>query len=475
MGETVKLFDINDYLLQNRVIKEKQEVKKSVNTFYDVVDKVKEYFNQQYNDETKSPSESQKRQEIEHKAIQGDEEAEQIITSEIESFLRNNNLLGVKYPNFFNSLSHAIFHEIYRFGVFYKWEKYPHSPSAMIQGTEIWFKINGEFQRQPESLRSIEQFDEIIKVLQVANKGLKLNESNPEAEVELKNGTRVTITIPPRSLVPTIVFRRFIVSNFSFHEQAKRETIAFEDVQFFEDMANLYLNTIIAGHVESGKSTLLKTFYGARDPKKVAILIESSPESYLKRDFPQRLVHDFYTLDGQIEQVIRTALRIDHDFLIFQEVRGIEAEGAIKGTERGTSGLLMTYHITNPSNTPIQLAQHIVDAYPNRKLGSEIRRIAKQLDIGIIMENIQGNKKKVKAVYEICYSYKDDRCWINYLIQYNESKGVWEYNPNISQQLKEKIFNVDKSLAERFINHLITRSKIFPMSNPTIQEIYIKE
>lgn len=475
MSEAVKIFDINNYLQKNRVVKDNRDSVKNSNSFYDVVDQIKEHFNEKYNNDSINPTESQRHQEIEHKAIQGDSEAEQIITDEIQSYLRNNNLLGVKYPDFFDSLSQAIFHEIYRFGAFYKWEKYPHSPSAKIQGTEIWFKIDGEFQRQEESLRSIDQFDEIIKALQVSNKGLKLNEANPEAEVELKNGTRVTIAIPPRCLVPTIVFRRFIVSNFSFLEQAKRGTISIEDVDFFENLAKLNLNTIIAGHVESGKSTLLKTFYGARDPKKVALLIESSPETYLKRDFPDRLVHDFYTKDGNIEQVIRTAMRVDHHYVIFQEVRGVEAEGAMKGTERGTRGLLMTYHITDPANTPQQLAQHIVDEYQNRRLGSEIRRVAKQLDIGITMETLEGNKKKVQTIYELCYDYKNDRCWINYLMKYNKAKGIWEYNSNVSEQLKERMVVENATIAQEVLAHLDKKSKESPLISPTEQEIFFKE
>ena len=473
----VKLFDINDYLLEHRVVSDNQkdEKRKHANDFQEVVRQIKKHFDDVYSEDKLPDSERVKRQLLEHNATVGDKDSEQILIGEIERYLRENNLIGVKYPPFFDSLAHAIFHEIYRFGVFYKWNMFPESPSAKITGKEIWFKIDGKFVKQEEEFESEEYVNEVIRAIKVGNKGLKINEANPQGETELKDGTRITIVVQPRSLKPTIIFRRFIVSSFSFMEQAARETIAKEDIRFFDCMANLYLNTIIAGHVESGKSTMLKTFYASRDEEKVAVLIESSPETYLKRDFPERLVHDFYTLHDDVNQVIRTALRVDHDYLIVQEVRGIEAEGAISGTERGTRGLLMTYHITYPEKTAEQLAQHIVDVFPNRKLVNEIRRISKQLDIGITMQNFKGNKKKVTSVYEICYDYETDKAWINYLIRYNKHQNKWEYNGNVSDYLLKRMEEVDLEKARFFVRHLQEQAKKYPMTTSAVQSIIFKE
>lgn len=472
INKEAKVFDLGEYIQQNQVAR--STVRQS-SDFKSVVLQVKDHFEKLYSTDNVSDKDRVQRLEIEHKAVIGDEGAESILVSEINNYLRENNLNGLEYPSFYDSLSHAIFHEIYRFGVFYKWHSYPNSPSAKIQGKELWFKINGKFVKQEEELRDEEHVEEIIRAFQVSNKGLKINEATPQAEIEMKDGTRVTIVIPPRSLKPTIIFRRFIVKTFSFYEQAKYETMPIEDIPFYSTMANLYLNTIIAGHVESGKSTMLKTFYGARDENKVAVLIESSPETFLKRDFPNRLVHDFYTLHSDVNEVIRTALRVDHDYIIVQEVRGIEAEGAISGTERGTRGLLMTYHITNPAKTAEQLAQHITDVFPNRRITNEIRRITQHLDIGITMKNFKGNKKKITSVYEVCYDYDHDKAWINYLIKYNPKKEQWEYNASISEGLEENILNYNEELGYKFMEHLKTRSKLFPMTDNPIQPIVFKE
>lgn len=469
--EAIKLFDINEYLQEKKVDEHQSN---SSMDYQDLLKQVKKHFNDILEDESLSNEELQKRQDIEHQATIGDEKSEIFLVNEIDDYLKSEQITNVNYPSFFDSLAHAIFHEIYRFGVFHKWYTYENSPSAKIQGKEIWFKINGKFQKQSEELRDEEQVKEIIRALGYDNKGLKVNEENPTAEIEMKDGTRVTIISQPRSYKPTIVFRRFIVNSFSFKTQANHQTISRQDIDFFKDISRVQLNTIIAGEVESGKSTFLKTVYGERDPEKVALLIETSPESYLKRDFPKRLVHDFYSNNADINDVIRTALRVDHDYIIVQEVRGHEAEGAISGTERGRNGLLMTYHITSPERTPEQLAQHIVDVFPNRVFQNEVRRISKALDVGITMKTFEGNKKKVTSLYEICYSFEDDSAWINYLMVYNDKTNSWEYNKNISEQLKQRLYNTDEELAKRIEVHLEKRAEEQPLKRTAIQPINFK-
>lgn len=476
-NSNVVAFDINEYLIENSINKSVSKKDTTTNSFKDVWSKVREHFSEVYDSDRLSPKEKEKRQELEHLAIQGNEDAEQILTAEIETYLRDENLLGTEFPNYYKNLAHACFHEIYRFGAFYKWNLYPNSPSAVIQGDEQWYKINGQFVRQKERLRDENHIKEIIRALQVYHPGLVINESHPHAEFDMQDGSRVTVMVPPRSYKPTIIFRRFIVNKFSFNEQAKRGTISEKDIPLFVALSKANLNTIIAGPVESGKSTFLKTIYAERDPDLVAVLIETNRESFLKLEFPDRLVHDTYTTNGRIQDVIRTALRIDHDFVIVQEVRGIEAEGAITGTERGTRGLLMTYHITDPQNTPIQLARHITDEFPARKEVNEVRRIAQQLDIGITTSSLKNNdnKKRVTSIYELCYDVENDSAWINYLMKYNPDTDSWMYNANISEHLMERICEVDKELGDIILNHLKMRSKESPIIGETKFPCMFKE
>lgn len=465
-----QIFDISNYLQQNAVLNnfESEKSDRTLPQFFEVCLKVKDHFERLYDSGKITNEELQERNTLEYNAMIGKNEAKAALTAEIESYLRDENSLGLKnFPSFYNSISEACFHEIYQFGSFAKWEKYPESPSGVIQSDEIWFLINGKFERQSERLRDQNHVHEIIRSFSLKHKGLRINENQPEAEFDMDDGTRVKVVVPPRSYKPTIIFRRFLINRFSFEQQADKKTIPKEDLMLYRSLASLPLNTVVAGKVQSGKSTFLKTIYAERDPSLVAVLIETNPESFLKRDFPDRLVHDFYTSEGNIHQVIRDALRTDHDYIIVQEVRGIEAEGAISGTERGTTGLLMSYHITNPKNTPRQLARHIIDEFPRREEKREIKRIAEQLDIGITMTSLKNNEKRVTSIYEICYEEEDDRAWINYLVYYDPKKNSWTYNSRVSEGLLKKMNHLDEQLSQNFLSELDKRAKQYPIKGET--------
>lgn len=447
-----------------------QQVKHSL-SFDRLIESVRTHFDEFFEDESIDNEQKQERLNTYHLAVIGDKETERYLTNEIDSYLRSINVSNIPYPDYYQSLSEALFHEIYRFGSLQKWYVMDNSPAAKFIGDEFWIEVNDEFVRQAETLPHENTIREFIQRFQAGQKNLKVNESNPYAEIALMDHTRVTIIVPPASYKPTLIFRKYTVSNLSFEKQAGLGTIPKSDIEFYKDFSRLYLNTVIAGHVKSGKSTFLKTVYGARDPEKVAVLIEGTPETFLKQDYPDRLAHELYTQNQDINQTIRRALRLDHDYIIVQEVRGIEAEGAIAGTERGRNGLLMSYHITDPENTPIQLSQHIVDEYPNRHQANEIKRISKALDVGITMESKKG-QKRVTSMYELGLD-EQNQPFINYIIYFNRRTKDWEYNANVSEGLKKRMEDTNYELSERFLSHLKEKATEHPISIEAKQRILL--
>lgn len=472
-------FDINAFLVEKGGERNRLQIQtaapiQSIKTdFKAAKEAVQQFFHEKIEDKLLSENERAERQRIEHAATLGDKDATDMLVEEITSFLRDSPYQKVQYHSMFRSLAHALFEHIFRFKNFYKWQNVPESPSAKILGKEIWFKIDGTFVKQDEEFESEEEVYEIIRLLQQNNPNFKINEIQPQGELDLPDGTRITLTIPPRTLYPTIVFRRFIVNRFSFEEQVRRQTIAQEDAPLFETLARIRSNVVIAGGVESGKSTMLKTFYAERPPDLVALMIESHPETFLKRDFPTRLVHEFSIKDQDIHQVLRTALRFDHDYVIMQEVRGVEADAAIDGASRGATGLLMTYHVTNPSKVCEQLAQHVLDAYPARRYINEVRRAAQTLQLGMTMKTFPGNKKKVTSVFEINYDYEKDRAWISYLMKYDQFTNQWKYSDLISESLQEQMREESEDTLLDFQSLLSNRRTISPLEE-AIQPILFK-
>ncbi|WP_084242417.1 ATPase, T2SS/T4P/T4SS family [Planomicrobium okeanokoites] len=474
-------FDINEFLIQKGGERNRLKLKSTApnvtvrHDFHAAKKAVQQFFQEKIEDKDLKDSERAERQRIEHQATLGNKESMDMLIDEINSFLRDSPYQNISYDPMFHSLSHAIFEHIYRFKNFYKWQNNPNSPSAKILGKEIWFKIDGTFVKQEEEFDSIEEVEEIIRLLEQNNPNFSISEQKPQGELDLPDGTRITLTIPPRTLYPTIVFRRFIVNNFSFEEQVRRGTIAKEDVPLFKTLARIRANTVIAGGVESGKSTMLKTFYAERPDDLVALMIETHPETFLKRDFPERLVHEFSVVDDDIRSVLKTILRFDHDYVIMQEVRGVEAEAAIEGASRGTSGLLMTYHVTEPSKVCEQLAQHILDVYPSRRYINEVRRVAQTLQLGVTMKTFPGNHKRVTSVFEVIYDYDTDSARISYLMKYDAYRQKWDYNDQISDSLIQQLREEGNSTLTDFQALLSERAADSPIQDNIIQPILFKD
>ncbi|WP_281864825.1 ATPase, T2SS/T4P/T4SS family [Planomicrobium okeanokoites] len=472
-------FDINEFLIakggeRNRLKLQTAAPTKTVRHDFQAAKKaVQQFFHEKVEDKMLKESERAERQRIEHQATLGDKDSMDMLIDEINSFLRDSPYQNISYDPMFDSLSHAIFEHIYRFKIFYKWQLFPESPSAKILGTEMWFKIDGKFVKQAEEFESLDEVHEIRRLLQQNNPNFTINEKQPQGELDLPDGTRITLTIPPRTLYPTIVFRRFIVNNFSFEEQVRRGTIHKEDVPLFKTLARIRANMVIAGGVESGKSTMLKTFYAERPDDLVALMIETHPETFLKRDFPQRLVHEFSVSDADIRSVLKTILRFDHDYVIMQEVRGAEADAAIDGASRGATGLLMTYHVTEPSKVCEQLAQHILDVYPSRQYESEVRRVAQTLHLGVTMKTFPGNKKRVTSVFEINYDFNTGKAWISYLMKYDGLNEKWLYSDQLSDSLVQQLKEEGDSTLSEFQSLISDRTAASPIQENIIQPILI--
>lgn len=423
-------------------------------------------------------SEREQLQSAEHSAIM-EPKSEMILLEIIREILRDSKYVNAAYDPMFPSLEKAIFEHLYGFKNMYKWKSFPDSPSAMIIGTKILFKLNGKFVEQKEGLESLEEVKEIIRLLKQANPHFSINEHEPTGELDLPDRIRVTIVIPPRAAVPEIMFRRFTINEFSFEKQAEENTIAIEDISLYKFISNKLLNTIVAGHVESGKTTFIKTIFSERPKDMSVILIEGHPETYLMQDFPERTIHEFYTRGGSLGEITRTVLRIDHDFVILQEVRGIEADYALDSASRGSEGVLMSYHVTEPNFIPEQLTQHIVDHFPNRKFDNELRRATRILDIGFTMSKYENPvtkkiEKKVMSMFEFVYEHDKDKAYINNLILFDETNNCWQYNSTISDSLKKKLIKKDPEGYIHFENLLKEREKISPLENP-IQPIFLRD
>lgn len=401
-----------------------------------------------------------------HKAVIGDTEAVEYFITKIKEVLRTNNMISNDYPNFYESLAEAVFHEIWGVSILKKWDLYPRSEAAVIRGTELWIDINGEFVKQRELFNSPEQVERIKRSFLMRIENSVLNKQQPDIEIEREDGSRITMMQKPRSRENYVMFRRFVVKNLSLDEQARLDTIPEKDVPIYKALSRTMANTLVVGRVRSAKSTFLKSFVRERDPKYTIAVMEKHFELHLKEHMPNRLIYETQAKEGDLHEAFPRLLRMEHDFVIVGEIRSKEAEGFIQSMERGERGALSTYHVTDVHNIVPQLARHLLDEYPNRTPEIELERVARALDLVITMTSERDRRKKrVLAVTEVIWDEERREYKTKDLIRFSPVTKKYYYSADISKRLLRLMAEENLEETKNLVKYLKEREAKSPMSN----------
>jgi len=405
--------------------------------------------------------------ERQHQAIIGDLDAMGYFINKIEDVLRRKNMTSVDVPSYYNSLSEAIFHEVWGKSILAKWDnRYPNSESAMIIGRELWIDVDGQMVKQPEHFESDEKVKKIIEAFKMRDPNAVLNYQNPELEIEHEDGSRITMVSPPRGKELYVVFRRFIVNNFSLEEQARLNTIPQEDVHIYRCLSRTLCNTVFAGRVRSAKSTFMKTMITERDSNLTIGLLEKDFELALKKHMPDRLIYELRASEGDLHTAIPRLLRMEHDFIVIGEIRSKEMEGAMMACERGERGFMSTYHLTDADQVVPQLTRHLLDEYPSRSFSIEQERVAQNIDLIITMGTDRDRKiKRVTGVYEVHWNPDKRQQEIRTIIKYHKRKNKYFYSLNFSKRLLSLMVDENEEATNELVKMLKEREEHSPLSD----------
>ncbi|MBQ2747700.1 MAG: ATPase, partial [Firmicutes bacterium] len=224
-------------------------------------------------------SNTEKLLEIQKKAITGCAPEVNFFKQRIIEILDKHNLLGTTFPDWYESLEDGIYQENWGVASIAEWfsDKYRDSSSAKIIGDRIYFLENGRMVLKDQRI-SEERREQLIRAFLMLTPEERLDKDFHE--VYLKDGTRITIF--RRGMVKkgqdVIIFRRYIVPNYTFEEQARRGTIPYESIELFKCMVELGYNTAFIGAVRTAKSTFLSTWQTYEKRELEGVMIETDPE-----------------------------------------------------------------------------------------------------------------------------------------------------------------------------------------------------
>lgn len=416
--------------------------------------------------------------ERQKRAIIGHTEEVEYYKDVINTFLKKNLYFNCDFPEYYSSLSSALYHELWGLAGIAEWyegktEKLKNSYSAHIIGEDIFFLIDGKMELMPQKMSASRKHQ--LKRALLSN-DYRVRMDNDVPDIEMVTGERIKIFSEnvTRKGKETIIFRKFPVINYTFEKQIELRTYPDGSLEFFKLFAELGYNIVFTGGVGSTKTTQLATWLSYEDRSLCGLVIETRPELPLDIILPDAPVVSLVVdSEDKLMEIRPSIMRSDADYVIMAEARDAYAyDIALKSANIGSRRCKMTAHINSPVDFPHEFASEI-----SRVFGGNIDdiaiRIAKSYDINIHFVSLphNKNKKRLDGIYVFDYDEEKYSIRVFKICSYNYENDSWSFNNRLSKKMRDIGENQERELFTKFKEELLKLSVEYPMSDEDKKEI----
>lgn len=205
---------------------------------------------------------------------------------------------------------------------------------------------------------------------------------------------------------------------------------------FFRAVAITKANAVISGTTGTGKTELHKLISGFIPFDDRILLIEDTPETFMKEMFPDKDVYSWVTSEGvNVTQLIKAGLRNHPAWIMVTETRGQEAYEMIQAVLSGHS-IITSLHATEARAIPSRFINMAKMGY---ELSEEALKkdIQMYFDFGVHIQKAKLNGRVVRYLSEVIEFHPDgDRT----VFKQRFVNGVFYFETfDVSQKFKDKM------------------------------------
>jgi Flp pilus assembly CpaF family ATPase len=258
--------------------------------------------------------------------------------------------------------------------------------------------------------------DLVTFVRRVANEnGLDINESKPNLDATLKDGSRLNATLPPLAVDgPDFVIRQHRPIPFTIEQYIATGMMTQQLADDLGRWVRSSLNIVVSGGTGSGKTSLLNCLGNTFIPKSDRVLIlENRKELQIKTQDTKYYVtredasrENLNSTDITMKDLIRYCLRKNPDRIIVGEVRGAEAYYALSAWNSGHDGSFCTVHADNTASALDKLEQLSMEAGKLSEVAVR-KQISRSIDIQV--ERDKNRVRRITEVSQVFHPRKYDR------------------------------------------------------------------
>jgi pilus assembly protein CpaF len=399
-------------------------------SFAGICEKIEAEFRREWEEER---NDAHKILEIQKRAIIGYDREVSYFKNKISGLLRRFKGEKTAFPPWYTSLTDAVYHENWGLAGMSEWfaGSFSESSSAKIIGERVYFLEDGAMRMKPQKI-GFERREQMVRAFLLMTPDERLDKEFHE--IYMLDGTRVTIFRGgmTKSGQDAIIFRRYIIPNYSFEEQASRGSIPTEAVDFFKSMVRVGYNVAFCGPVRSAKTTFLSTWQSCEDSRLEGVMVETDPEIPLHRLMPDAPIIQLLADREKLRDISKNLLRSDADYFILAEARdGVALDTAVRMARKGTRRMKLTFHTRDPMSFAHDVAVEIV-----RTMGGELeetaRRVAGGFDYVFHFVQLKNKgQKRLRGIYEMGLHPESRRVVMTEICAYIHAEDRWRWRYHV--------------------------------------------
>ncbi len=394
--------------------------------------------------------------DIQKKALIGYENEVTYFKEKIRTFIKEEHAEAVTYPPWYENLIDGVYHENWGLSGISQWfsKEFSESSSSKIIGDRIYYLENGHMKKKEQTIHKNRR-EQMIRAFLLLTPNERMDKEYHE--IYLLDGTRVTIfgkSMTKREQ-DVIIFRRYIIPQYRFEEQARRGTIPFQAIPLFQSMVHLGYNVVFTGAVRTAKTTFLSTWQSYEDVTLEGVMVETDPEIPLHRLMPEAPIVQLLADEGRLSSITKNLLRSDADYFIFAEARdGNALDTALRIAAKGTKRMKLTFHTRDPMEFPLDVAIEILKERGG-ELKSTMTKVVQSFDyIFHFVQLKEKNKKRLKGIYELGLHQPGHEIQINPICLYDYQKDGWRFFSEIGAKIEQHGLEEDEAQYEEFKKQL---------------------
>jgi len=223
----------------------------------------------------------------------------------------------------------------------------------------------------------------------------RFDNGRPELDLQLPDGSRLSALMAV-STRPSVSVRRHRFADLSIADLVALGTMSDEVASLLSAAVRARKNIVVAGAMNSGKTTLLRALASEIPPRERLVTIEQAFELGLERSSERH--PDMVALEarpanvegeGQISvaDLVRRALRMNADRVIVGEVLGDEILPMLNAMSQGRSGSMCTVHSNSSAGVFRRIASYAVQSPERLPLEATNLLVAGAVDFVVFLES----------------------------------------------------------------------------------------